>query len=222
MIRLRSLVCALTLAVATLAALTGAPGPATADVRPRAEPPGLCTGAYQHDVRLGPKHLPHRWQLPVGPLLLGYHRTGHLSPAAFLAKYWRAEPPGWIYPPDDGFARINGRLDKYPQLLRPGELLDRFGSEYGTFLAPIGALYSRRSLPPQNLVTRDPNYPCDYHRYRVTKAFVAWGGRIAAWFAQPGGGAQLQLDSAFLDPGPGQRLNVNWLLTHHYLARADS
>ncbi|MGI5171778.1 TNT domain-containing protein [Spirillospora sp. CA-253888] len=211
---------ALASALALTVVLLPAPAEAAAS-RQHAPSPGLCTGAFKNDARLGPRHLPRPWQRPVGPLLVGYHRTGHLTPGAFLAKYWQPEAPGrpagWKYPPDDGFAKIKGRLDKNRHVLRPGTKLDRFGSEYGGFLAPAGDPYSKRALPPQNLVTRDAAHPCDYHRYRVTRAFTAWRGRIAAWFAQPGGGQQIKLDPALLDPGPGQRLNVQWLLTHKYL-----
>lgn len=208
--------------VALLAVLLGIfAAPARAGTQAPAE---LCTGAYQGDERLGPQNLPTPGQRPVGPLLKGYWRTGGLPMDTFLAEYWRPAtsqtPGGWRYPPDDGFATIDGRLDKRRSDLRPGEMLDRFGSVYGTFLAPAGDAYAKRSLPPQNLVTREPAYPCGYHLYRVVKSFAAWKGRIAAWFAQPGGGRQIQLDPALLDPGAGQRLNVQWLLSNGYLADA--
>ena len=186
-----------------------------------AAPPAPCTGEFASDKRLGPKHLPRRWEQPVGPLLKGYHRTGGLSPDAFLKKYWEgpADTGSWKYPPNDGFAEVNGRVDKAPEVLGEGEQLDRFGSEYGGYLAPAGDSYPKRALPPQNLNTRDAAFPCDYHVYEVTKPFVVWKGSIAPWFEQPGGGRQIKLDPAFLDPGTGQRLNVRWLLDHGYLVR---
>lgn len=49
------------------------------------------------------------------------------------------------------------------------------------------------------------------------KSFTVWQGRIAPWFDQPGGGRQIKLDPAFVDPGQGQSLNVKWLLDHGYL-----
>lgn len=181
-----------------------------------------CTGAHQGDARLGPERLPKLWQLPVGPLVFGYHRTGKLSPAAFLKKYWEgpADKGSWKYPPNDGFAEVNGKVDKRRTQLRPGQRLDRFGSEYGGYLAPAGDRYAKRALPPQNLNTRDAAFPCDYHLYTVTKRFTVWQGKIAPWFEQPGGGQQIKLDPALLDPGAGQRLNVKWLLDNGYLAPA--
>ncbi|WP_018657476.1 TNT domain-containing protein [Actinomadura flavalba] len=221
MSRLRAVVSALVLSVGFLVV----PAPASAAPPPRAaERPGTCTGEFRGDARLGPKRLPNRKERPVGPLLEGWKRTGNLAPAAFFARYWRAETPqspaGWKYPPNDGFATVRDRLDKNRVTLRPGLTLDRFGSEYGSFLAPAGDAYAKRSLPPQNLNTREQAYPCDYHRYRVRKAFPVWQGRIAPWFAQPGGGRQIMLDPALLSPGPDQRLNVGWLVANGYLARA--
>nr|WP_205379039.1 TNT domain-containing protein [Streptomyces sp. SID7805] len=181
-----------------------------------------CTGKFHDDARLGPEWLPNKQQKPVGPLLKGYQRTGKLSPDAFLKKYWEG-PAGtgsWKYPPNDGFGEVNGKVDKKPTKLRTGERLDRFGSEYGGYLAPAGDPYAKRALPPQNLNTRDAAVPCDYHVYKVTKPFQVWQGGIAPWFEQPGKGQQIKLDPVFLDPGQGERLNVKWLLEHGYLQTA--
>ncbi|MFE8006659.1 TNT domain-containing protein [Streptomyces sp. NPDC057418] len=183
-----------------------------------------CTGEFLGDARLGPTWLPNPAQAPVGPLLKGYKRTGALSPSAFLAKYWEgpADTGGWKYPPNDGFAEVNGEIDKEPAKLRPGQRLDRFGSEYGSYLAPAGDAYTERALPPQNLSTRDAAVPCDYRVYKVAKPFWVWQGGIAPWFEQRGGGQQIKLDAVFLDPGAGGRLNVKWLLDHAYLTPAGA
>lgn len=201
-------------APAASAASHGADRPAASAFKP--EP---CTGKFQDDARLGPQTLPTKKQAPVGPLLKGYKRTGGLTPSAFLKKYWEgpADTGSWKYPPNDGFAEVNGEIDKEPAKLRPGRLLDRFGSEYGSYLAPAGDAYSKRALPPQNLNTRDASVPCDYRVYKVAKPFWVWQGGIAPWFEQRGGGRQIKLDAVFLNPGEGQRLNVKWLLERGYL-----
>ncbi|MGA4837910.1 TNT domain-containing protein [Streptomyces sp. G45] len=207
------------------AAAAGTPQAAAAPATPEPKTkPKPCTGAYEGDSRLGPQWLPKKKQRPVGPLLKGWKRTGALSPSAFLKKYWQgpADTGTWKYPPNDGFATVNGKVDKHREQLRPGERLDRFGSEYGSFLAPAGDSYAERALPPQNLNTRDAAHACDYRVYRVTKPFDVWQGGIAPWFEQPGGGQQIKLDLAFLDPGDGQRLNVKWLLDHGYLTPATA
>ncbi|WBB59534.1 TNT domain-containing protein [Streptomyces sp. WMMC500] len=196
-----------------------APGTAVGTAR-RGEPD--CTGERLGDARLGPEHLPGRWEPRVGPLLQGWRPTGSLTPAAFLEKYWTGPAEGgtWKYPPNDGFAEVNGTVDREATRLEAGQLLDRFGSEYGGYLAPAGDRYAERALPPQNLHTRDPDAPCDYRVYQVTKPFWVWQGAVAPWFEQPGGGEQIKLDPVFLDPGEGRRLNVTWLLEHGYLAAA--
>nr|WP_200070836.1 TNT domain-containing protein [Saccharopolyspora sp. HNM0986] len=183
--------------------------------------PEPCTGVHQGDERLGPENLPAARQRPVGPLLAGYSRTGELSTEDFLDRYWDPGADSWRYPPQDGFAvGPDGAARKHPQVLRAGTDLDRFGSEFGSFLAPAGDHYAERSLPPQSLLTREPRFPCGYHEYEVARDFTAWQGEIAPWFAQRGGGQQILLDPAFLDPGQGQRLNVRWLVAHGYLEPA--
>ncbi|MEV3855947.1 TNT domain-containing protein [Streptomyces sp. NPDC050095] len=213
-----------TILAAMGAALTvaAAPSVAAADTSAPAAAHAPCTGEYHGDARLGPKYLPAKPQAPVGPLLKGYHRTGTLGPQAFLKKYWEgpADTGSWKYPPNDGFTSTNGQVDRRPTELEPGEALDRFGSEYGAYLAPAGDAYKKRALPPQNLNTRDAAFPCDYHAYVVEKPFFVWQGPIAPWFEQPGGGQQIKLDAVFLNPGEGQRLNVKWLLEHDYLEPA--
>ncbi|MGW5942658.1 TNT domain-containing protein [Streptomyces celluloflavus] len=221
--RIRTVLAALGLA-AGLAAAPAASAAPQHEERPAAAPSPHepCTGKFHDDARLGPEWLPNKQQKPVGPLLKGYQRTGKLSPDAFLKKYWEG-PAGtgsWKYPPNDGFGEVNGKVDKKPTKLRTGERLDRFGSEYGGYLAPAGDAYAKRALPPQNLNTRDAAVPCDYHVYKVTKPFQVWQGGIAPWFEQPGKGQQIKLDPVFLDPGQGERLNVKWLLEHGYLQTA--
>ncbi|MFJ9923595.1 TNT domain-containing protein [Streptomyces rubiginosohelvolus] len=206
----------------TAPAASAAPGPERP--APAAERHEPCTGEFRGDARLGPKWLPNKRLAPVGPLLNGYQRTGDLTPKDFLKKYWEgpADTGSWKYPPNDGFAEVNGEIDKEPVKLRTAQRLDRFGSEYGGYLAPAGDAYAERALPPQNLNTRDADTPCDYRVYKVAKPFWVWQGSIAPWFEQPGGGQQIKLDAVFLDPGAGQRLNVKWLLDNGYLTPAGA
>ncbi|MEO3973698.1 TNT domain-containing protein [Streptomyces sp. CAU 1734] len=203
-------------AAAPESAVAGAVNPAA-----RPEP---CTGVYRDDARLGPDHLARKRQGPVGPLLKGYNRTGGLGAKTFLKKYWEgpADTGGWKYPPNDGFAEVNGEIDRRATALVPGQRLDRFGSEFGSYLAPAGDSCAKRALPPQNLNTREPAHPCDYRVYRVARTFTVWQGSIAPWFGQPGGGRQIKLDPLLLNPGAGQRLSVKWLLENGYLTHATA
>ncbi|MBT2490976.1 TNT domain-containing protein [Streptomyces sp. ISL-96] len=224
--RIRTVLAALGITAATVLAPAASAAPQPPEKWPAAgaSRPGPCTGSYEDDARLGPKWLPRKHEKPVGPLLKGYKRTGKLSSEEFLKEYWQgpADSGGWKYPPNDGFGEVNGEVDKAPTELRSGQHLDRFGSEYGAYLAPAGDPYAKRALPPQNLNTREPSVPCDYRVYKVAKPFRVWQGSIAPWFEQPGGGQQIKLDRVFLDPGEGQRLNVKWLLEHDYLEPAGA
>ncbi|GLF92658.1 TNT domain-containing protein [Streptomyces yaizuensis] len=220
--RIRTALAALGVTAGLLTAPAAHAAPASVEKPSAAAPQSKqCTGKFRNDARLGPQWLPNKRLAPVGPLLKGYQRTGALSPSAFLKKYWEgpADTGSWKYPPNDGFAEVNGQLDKEPGKLRTGQRLDRFGSEFGSYLAPAGDAYAERALPPQNLNTREAAVPCDYRVYRVKKPFWVWQGSIAPWFEQPGGGQQIKLDPVFLDPGQGQRLNVKWLIDNGYLTR---
>jgi hypothetical protein len=104
-----------------------------------------------------------------------------LNPA--LDRSWIG-PNGEIrWPPDDGFAAA-----PVPVVLMPGMLIDRFGSDGGRFFSPKGAAYAARALP----------YACDrqtYIVYRVVLPVVAWSGKAAPWFGQPGGATQFETDA---------------------------
>lgn len=174
---------------------------------------------YQGDSRLGPATLPNLGR--VGLEVIGYRRTGSLSDQDFLAKYWNAAANngagGWIYPPDNGYLLIGGKPVEWQQTLAPGQTIDRFGSEYGSFLAPELSPYWTRSIPPASL-DGNPAAGCNYHDYRVLRSFTVDAGPIAPWFEQAGLGLQYQLDSTLV-PGAPTRLNVMWLVDNGYLAR---
>ncbi|KAA2260474.1 DUF4237 domain-containing protein [Solihabitans fulvus] len=175
---------------------------------------------FDGDRRLGPEQLPTSGQ--VGAELVGYRRTGGLTPQQFLDTYYdpagNGGTGGWRYPPANGYVLTpDGRPVETQLALFPGQNIDRYGSEYGSFLAPEWLPYATRSIPPQSLDSTPPE-GCNYHVYRVLRSFEVHAGPIAAWFAQPGGGLQYQLDGALL-PGAPATLNVLWLLNNGYLQR---
>ena len=190
-----------------------------AAVSARTTPVDQCSAAYwDADSRLGPRQLPRAGQ--VGRELLGYRRAGRLTDAKLLARYYgptaNSGAPGWIYPPDNGYLIApGGKPVETVQTLTPGTDIDRFGSEYGTFLAPAGSSYASRSLPPSSLDST-PAASCNYHDYRVAKPLTVDSGPIAPWFGQPGYGWQYQLNSALV-PGAPAQLNVLWLVGKGYL-----
>ncbi|KAF9959367.1 hypothetical protein BGZ72_009829 [Mortierella alpina] len=145
------------------------------------------------DARLGPKRLPKLF--PLDDITHPYDRFGGQCPAAFL-KEWTDPNTGYYkYPPQGGFQLdTNNQPIQGNITLHAGALLDRFGSEWGSYLAPADAPYPQRALPPSNLDTpqdRDKNnYPNNYHVYRVLTDFVVLSGPIAPWFGQAGQGVQ--------------------------------
>jgi hypothetical protein len=208
-------------AASIAAASTAGASTAGASVAAAANPADSCSSDFfAGDPRLGPKKLPERGA--VGAELFGYHRTGGLRASEFLATYYNPAANGgsggWTYPPDNGYVIApDGQPLEFQLTLPPGSDMDRFGSEYGSFLATAGLPYAARSIPPQSLDS-NPAASCNYHDYQVLKPFTVDAGPIAPWFAQPGGGLQYQLDSTLV-PGSPSRLNVMWLVANGYLER---
>lgn len=186
-----------------------------------ATPLNQCSATfYDGDSRLGPAQLPLFG--PVGLQLFAYARTGLYSPQQFLAQFYSPTAnngsPGWIYPPDNGYViDRDGNPVEWTATLSAGADIDRYGSEYGSFLAPAGTPYGARSIPPSSL-DGNPAGTCNYHDYTVLKPFQVDAGPIAPWFAQLGGGLQYQLDGSLV-PGAPAQLNVMWLVDNGYLGR---
>ncbi|KAK0621692.1 hypothetical protein B0T17DRAFT_618108 [Bombardia bombarda] len=163
------------------------------------------------DSRLGPVKLPHR--LPLDTVLDTYDRFGGLCPGAFLTAWFNPTTSWWKYPPNDGFSSGNtGLLIQGNITLAAGVLIDRFGSEYGSFVSPAAAPYLQRALPPTNLNTPgdDPSLPYNYRVYRVMQPIEVLAGPIAPWFGQPGQGVQYRLYT-----------NVITLISQGFLSRED-
>lgn len=205
------------------ALVTALLAPAVPSVAAPAWDSAQCSATYfDGDARLGPAELPDRG--PVGRQLVGYRRTGWESVRRFLATYYdpaaNGGQGGWRYPPDNGYVIApNGRPEEFTETLEPGRQIDRYGSEYGSFLAPRGLPYAERSIPPQSL-DGTPAAGCDYHAYQVLKPFEVHAGPIAPWFAQPGWGEQFQLDDTLV-PGAPVSMNVQWLVDNGYLSRLN-
>lgn len=176
-----------------------------------------CSATFHlGDRRFGPETLPTRGVVGAG--LFGYRRTGSLSPQQFLDKYWDPAATWWKYPPLDGYLLDpQGKPIILQSKLRPGQLVDRYGSEFGQFLAPLGTPYTARAIPPQSLVSTPAGY-CNYRGYKVLKPFTVDSGPIAPWFEQTGYGWQYVLKSSLV-PGAPSPLTVKWLLENGYLQR---
>ncbi|NBM17609.1 TNT domain-containing protein [Streptomyces sp. GC420] len=182
----------------------GGGGPRTCASVPFTDPAYFCG-----DPRLGPRRLPTRGVL--GAILFGYDRLGGQTPAAFLATWWDDSAGTWKRPPNDGFDDdANGNPIRVNVVLDPGQKIDRFGSEAGTFLSPAGTPYEQRSIPPQNLNTYTPDHPYNYYAYKVLKPITVQAGPAAPFYGQPGQGLQYvtsQSVTSLLAGGYLKRLN---------------
>ncbi|KAK5788262.1 hypothetical protein VI817_009220 [Penicillium citrinum] len=148
------------------------------------------------DPRLGPIKLPQYF--PLSTEVATYHRFGDLCPYEFLAKYSLnvSDPNAYlIYPGANGFANTTNQTPiSGIATLEVGRKVDRFGDPSGTFLAPLGAPYIERGLPPKNLFApENSSFPYNYHVYQVIEPITVALGPVAGWFEQPGLGTQFVL-----------------------------
>jgi uncharacterized protein YukE len=84
-------------------------------------------------------------------------------------------PETRVWPGYDGFPP---GYDPQPVHLPAGTLIDRFGSEYGRYLAPDGTPFADRALPPESMGG-------DYNRYMVTGEALPPGWRIVEGPVEP-------------------------------------
>lgn len=184
--------------------------------------PSQCSAEdFNGDARLGPSDLASLGS--VGLELRNYDRLAGLTPQQFIATYWdpaaNGGAGGYRFPPDNGFLLTpQGDPIHTTMTLHAGLRLDRFGSEFGAFLAPAGSSYGSRALPPQSLDNTANPGGCNYNLYKVVHDFSVDGGPIAPAFGQPGHGLQYFLVAALV-PGAPDRINVKWLIDNGFLTR---
>ena len=85
------------------------------------------------------------------------------------------------YPPKLGFSGEPEWIT-----LKPGTLIDRFGSNAGRFLSPLGTPDWARALPPGT--TELPR-----QTFAILEPITVLAGKAAPWFGQAGGGVQYYL-----------------------------
>jgi hypothetical protein len=209
---------------ATAAASAAAATTAT-PAKPKAKPtPAVATmrttcstAAFANNQLLGPKRLPNAG--PVARLLRGWQRLAGFSPRGYLKLFYDKVAKSWRYPPQGGYQLTPLGVPVVGQVaLIEGQLIDRFGSEGGTYLSPQGTPYGARGIPPESLNPFPGGEPCNYYRYRVLKPFSVNAGPIAPALGQPGFGLQYVL-SGTLFAGVTERVNVSYLLTNGYVER---
>ena len=108
-------------------------------------------------------------------------------------KYYNQKTGEPIWPGQNGDPNIDGFLNgKYEDTkLRPGEQIDRYGGNNGTFFGDEGTSIPERAMAPNSDFSK-------YNKYVVAREMPVRKGKIAPWFDQPGGGIQYQIDPGFV------------------------
>lgn len=135
--------------------------------------PGMMFGGEGAAVEAG---LPAETVTPGGaPLAVmhGWDPLGGMSSDDFASHFGMPETRVW--PGNDGFPQ--GYVPQ-PANLPEGTIIDRFGSEFGRYLAPDGTPFSDRALPPESVGG-------DYNRYMVTGESLPPGWRIVEGPVEP-------------------------------------
>ena len=86
-----------------------------------------------------------------------------------LAKYWPSN---------------EGALGKWSNIMaKEGQIMDRYGSIYGTYASPVGTPFNMRALSPTT-------NPADYFQFQVLKPFPIQTSNVAPAFGKIGLGVQ--------------------------------
>ncbi len=88
------------------------------------------------------------------------------------------------YPPNRGFAGVPEKTT-----LKKGDVIDRYGSDNGTFASPEGTSFGARSLP-------ETSRSKPLKKYEVVKDLEVDSGKAAPWYGQKGKGTQYELPKA--------------------------
>ena len=109
-------------------------------------------------------------------------------------KYYNQTTGEPIWPGQNGDPNIDGFINgKYEDTkLRPGEQIDRYGGNNGTFFGDEGTSIPERAMAPNSDFSK-------YNKYVVAREMPVRKGKIAPWFDQPGGGIQYQIDPGFVE-----------------------
>jgi uncharacterized protein YukE len=103
----------------------------------------------------------------------GWDPLGGMSSDDFASHFGTPETRVW--PGNEGFP---AGYEPQPAHLPAGTIIDRFGSEFGRYLAPDGASFGDRTLPPESVGG-------DYNRYMVTGEALPPGWRIVEGPVEP-------------------------------------
>jgi uncharacterized protein YukE len=135
--------------------------------------PGLLFGGEGAAVEAGlPAEIVTEGGAPLA-VVRGWHPTGGMTWDDFASQF--GTPQSRNYPLNDGFPP--GFVPQ-PAQLPEGAIIDRFGSEYGRYLAPDGTSFADRALAPESVGG-------DYNRYLVTGKPLPPGWQVVEGPVQP-------------------------------------
>jgi uncharacterized protein YukE len=135
--------------------------------------PGLMFGGEGAAVEAGlPAETVTEGGAPLA-VVRAWDPTGGMSWDDFASQFGTTETRN--YPLNDGFPP--GYVPQ-PAHLPEGAIIDRFGSEYGRYLAPDGAPFADRALAPESVGG-------DYNRYMVTGKPLPSGWQIVEGPVEP-------------------------------------
>jgi hypothetical protein len=135
--------------------------------------PGLLFGGEGAAVEAGlPAETVTEGGAPLA-VVRGWHPTGGMTWDDFASQF--GTPQMRNYPLNDGFPP--GFVPQ-PAQLPEGAIIDRFGSEYGRYLAPDGTSFADRALAPESVGG-------DYNRYLVTGKPLPPGWQVVEGPVQP-------------------------------------
>ncbi len=98
-----------------------------------------------------------------------------------LETYFEKNDLNGQYPPADGFISVDTIV------LKDDTRIDRYGSLWGTFVAPTGTPFKERALPASSKSRT-------YYKFEVTKDIPnVLKGKAIPWFSMPGEGIQFLL-----------------------------
>jgi hypothetical protein len=155
----------------------------------------LCNTAFGQSFLL---KIDKIYQSKYNVTILGVKRPAITEIKLMPKSYYKGKQLN--YPPENGF--VPGT--KHTETLQPGTIIDRFGGESGTFVAPEGVPFAERAIPPWQ-------YAAGYHRYEVLKPIEVDAGTAIPWFNQSGGGTQYDL-----------KYSIEYLIDGGYLSRIIS
>ena len=139
--------------------------------------PGLLFGGEGAAVRAGlPAEIVTEGGAPLA-VVRGWEPTGGMPWEDFASRF--GTPESRIWPGNDGFPP---GYAPQPAQLPEGAIIDRFGSEYGRYLAPDGTPFADRALAPESVGG-------DYNRYMITGKPLPPGwqiveGPVEPWYGQ--------------------------------------